>query len=60
LLVGDAEEIDDLDLKRRIWQGEWKIHWPAGPEESEFIMLKILPEWAKVWYRKGSFGFKIK
>ena len=60
LLAGNAEEIDDPDLKKRIWQDEWKIHWPGGPEDPEFIMLKLLPEWAKGWYKKEAFEFKLK
>jgi len=60
LLVGNAVEIDDLDLKKRIWQDEWKIHWPGGPEDPEFIILKLLPEWAKGWYKEGPFEFKLK
>ncbi len=60
LLVGNAEEINDLDLKKRIWQDEWKIHWPGGPEDPGLIMLKLLPEWAKGWHKEGSFEFKLK
>ena len=60
LLAGNAEEIDDPDLKKRIWQDEWKIHWPGGPEDPEFIILKLLPEWAKGWYKEGPFEFKLK
>ncbi len=60
LLVGNIEEIGDLDLKKRIWQDEWKIHWPGGPEDPEFIMLKLLPEWAKGWHKEGPFEFKLK
>ena len=60
LLAGNAEEIVDMDLKKRIWQDEWKIHWPGGPEDPEFIMLKLLPEWAKGWYKEGALEFKLK
>jgi len=60
LLTGNAEEIDDPDLKKRIWQDEWKIHWPGGPEDPEFIMLKLSPDWAKGWYKEGLFEFKLK
>ncbi len=60
LLVGNAEEIDDLDLKKRIWQDEWKMHWPGGPEDTEFIMLKLLPDSAKGWHKEGAFEFKLK
>ncbi|MHC4463511.1 MAG: pyridoxamine 5'-phosphate oxidase family protein [Planctomycetota bacterium] len=60
LLAGDVEEIDDPELKKQIWQDEWKIHWPGGPEDPEFILLKLLPEWAKGWYKEGAFEFKLK
>lgn len=60
LLAGDIEEIDDPDLKKRIWQDEWKMHWPGGSEDPEFIMLKLLPERAKGWYKEGPFEFKLK
>ncbi|MHC4156644.1 MAG: pyridoxamine 5'-phosphate oxidase family protein [Planctomycetota bacterium] len=59
LLVGNAEEIDDLDLKKRIWQDEWKMHWPGGPEDTEFIILKLLPDSAKGWYKEGPFEFTL-
>ncbi len=60
LLGGSAETIDDPDLKKRIWQDEWKRHWPGGPEDREFVMLKLLPQWAKGWYKGVAFGFKLK
>jgi general stress protein 26 len=60
LLIGNAEEIDDPDLKKRIWQDEWKMHWPGGPEDPEFIILKLLPDGAKGWYKEGAFELKLK
>ncbi len=60
LLTGHAREIDDPDLKKRIWQDEWKMHWPDGPEDTEFVILKLLPDSAKGLHKEGSFGFKLK
>ena len=60
LLTGNIDEIDDADLKKKIWQEEWKIHWPGGPEDPEFIMLKLLPDWAKGFYKEWPFEFKLK
>ncbi|MHC4123692.1 MAG: pyridoxamine 5'-phosphate oxidase family protein [Planctomycetota bacterium] len=60
LLLGDAEELDDMEFKKRIWQDDWKIHWPGGAEDPEFIVLKILPDLAKGWYKEGPFEFKLK
>ena len=60
LLTGTIEETADMELKKRIWQDEWKIHWPSGPEDPEFIMLKLLPDRAKGWYKEAPFEFKLK
>lgn len=59
LLVGDVEEIDDLDLKKKIWQDEWKMHWPGGAEDPEFILLQLSPTYAKGWYKDAPFEFEI-
>ena len=60
LLVGTIEEIDDLDLKQKIWQDEWKIHWPGGAEDPEFVLLKLLPDSAKGWYKEAPIEFSLK
>lgn len=60
LLLGKAEEIDDMDLKKRIWRDEWAIHWPGGAEDPEFIILRLLPERVKGWHKQGPFEFKLK
>ncbi|MHC4260333.1 MAG: pyridoxamine 5'-phosphate oxidase family protein [Planctomycetota bacterium] len=60
LLVGNVEEINDPDLKKKMWQDEWKIHWPGGAEDPEFVLLKLLPDFAKGWYKEAAFEFKLK
>ena len=60
LLIGNIEEVYDPDLKKKMWQDEWKMHWPGGPEDPEFILLKLLPDYAKGWYKEGAFEFKLK
>lgn len=59
LLVGEVEELDDLDLKKKIWQEEWKIHWPGGAEDPEFVLLQLTPTYAKGWYKDTPFEFKL-
>jgi general stress protein 26 len=58
LLVGYIEEVDDPDLKKKIWQDEWKMHWPGGPGDPEFVLIKLLPNYAKGWYKDTDFEFK--
>ena len=59
LLVGEIEEIDDPGLKKKMWLDEWKIHWPGGAEDPEFVLLKLLPDFAKGWYKEAAFEFKL-
>jgi general stress protein 26 len=59
LLVGEVEEIDGLDLKKKMWQDEWKIHWPGGAEDPEFVLLQLTPTYAKGWYKDTPFEFKL-
>ena len=59
MFVGKTEELDDKDLKKKIWQDEWKIHWPGGAEDPEFVLLKLLPDFAKGWYKESAFEFKL-
>jgi general stress protein 26 len=60
VLIGNAEELADPNLKKQIWQDEWKMHWPGGPDDPEFVLLSLLPVFAKGWYKEGPFEFKIK
>jgi general stress protein 26 len=59
MFTGDIEEVNDPDLKKRIWQDEWKMHWPGGVEDPEFVLLKLLPHFAKGWYKEAPYEFKI-
>jgi general stress protein 26 len=58
LICGKAEEVTDMEFKKQIWQDSWKIHWAGGAEDPEFIVMKLLPSYAKGWYKQGPFEFK--
>jgi general stress protein 26 len=54
-IIGEAEIIEDLEQKKRIWKlAPYDIsqHFPKGPESEEFCLLKINPkriEWWDSW-----------
>ena len=58
IIAGQIEEITDMEFKKQIWQDSWKIHWAGGAEDPEFIVMKLLPSYAKGWYKQGPFEFK--
>ena len=57
LLGGDIEEVDDPDLKKKLWQDGWEMHWPGGADDPEFTVLLMSPTFAKGWYKEGPFEF---
>ena len=60
LLVGCAEEVTDQEFKKQLWQDGWEMYWPGGPNSDEYVVLKLLPDFAKGWYKEGAFEFKLK
>jgi len=59
MVGGQAEEITDKKFKEQLWQDSWEIHWPGGADDPEFTVFKLLPAFARGWYKEGPFEFKI-
>jgi general stress protein 26 len=59
MLSGEVKEITDKQFKKKLWQKGWEMHWPGGADDPEFTVLKLLPAFAKGWYKEGPFEFKI-
>jgi general stress protein 26 len=43
-LVGTATLENDAALKRKYWRSYWTDMYPGGPENSEYILIKIAPQ----------------
>jgi len=59
MIGGTTEEITDMEFKKQLWQKGWEIHWSGGAEDPEFAVFKLLPAFARGWYKEGPFEFKI-
>ena len=60
MLGGEIEVVTDTELKKQIWQDGWEMYWPDGPDGPEYTVLRLLPVYAKGWYKEGPFEFKLK
>ncbi len=52
LLVGDLDDVEgipvaDEDLKNRIWQKDWTMFYPNGPEGAEYGIIRFAPKVAR-------------
>ena len=42
-IVGNAALDSDPELKRKYWRSYWTDMYPGGPDNSEYILIKIIP-----------------
>ena len=60
MLAGRTEEVADQNLKKQLWQDGWEVYWPDGVDSPEYTVLRLLPDFARGWYKEGAFEFKLK
>jgi len=42
-IVGTAALDSNVDLKRKYWRAYWTDMYPGGPENQEYILIKVIP-----------------
>jgi general stress protein 26 len=43
-LFGRAEIVDDAERRRTFWRETWRDDWPAGPQDEDYVLLKVVGE----------------
>lgn len=57
MLGGRMEVLTDPDLRRACWQEQWRVYYPAGPEDPEWVILRLAPETACGFRGTAMFAF---
>ncbi len=57
MLQGNAEFIDDIELKKKIWTEGWERYYPKGYSDPDFTILRLKPIYLKTWYKSGIHDF---
>ncbi|MFW9897592.1 MAG: pyridoxamine 5'-phosphate oxidase family protein [Candidatus Thorarchaeota archaeon] len=55
---GDAEIIDDIELKKQIWLDWWTRYYSQGLEDPDYTLIKLNPKKAKFYYRLNQVQFQ--
>jgi general stress protein 26 len=56
-LSGEMEILSDADLKTALWRDEWRIYWPAGAADPDYVVLRLKPIRASGWWGTSPFRF---
>jgi len=54
---GDAEIIDDIELKQKIWLDWWIRYYSEGLKDPDYTLLKLTPKTAKFYYKLNKVQF---
>ena len=58
-LTGTVQIVEDMRLKRKIWQ-DWLIrHFSGGPEDPDYCLVKFTANAATLWYGGEFASFSI-
>ena len=56
-LSGKVSLNQDRERIRRLWQEDWKIWFPEGPDQPGLVLIDVIPETATYWEpEKGRIG----
>ena len=55
-LNGTLQIVDDLDKKKQLWNKGVEAWFPKGPENDEYVLLKIDADSAEYWDTPGGGG----
>ena len=56
-LNGRAEVLDDADLKRALWSDDWRMYWPQGDGDPDYVVVRVKAEAVSGWW--GGKPFKL-
>jgi len=59
LLEGRAEVLEDPAVRRALWQPEWEKFWTGGPEDPEYVAIRLRPRRASGWWWDKTFAFEL-
>jgi len=60
MLSGVAEVLESPDLKRALWDDSWRMYWPDGPSDSDFVVVRLAAETATGWSGTETFHLDLR
>ena len=58
-LRGQMEILTDPGVKNALWQEEWRIYWPAGADDPDYVVLRLHPAHAAGWWGTAPFQLEM-
>lgn len=59
-LRGEMEILCGEALKRALWTEEWRVYWPEGQDDSDYVVLRLRPLSARGWRGTEPFAVELE
>jgi len=59
MLGGNAEIIDDKELKHEIWLDWWTRYYPKGVDDPDYILIRLKPTEGRFYYKLNQVNFEL-
>ena len=56
---GTLEFIEDMKIKRDLWEKDWIIYYPKGVSDPDFTLLKFKPNFLKLYMDLRTYSLQI-
>ncbi len=58
-LCGYAEVVEDPQIREAIFHHEWRVYYPGGATDAEYLVLRLVPVRVKGWNQQAAFDFPL-
>lgn len=59
-LAGRAELVEDPAEKERVWQPEWEMYYPGGVADPDNALLRLTPEFVRLYHQLDGCVFSVR
>jgi len=60
MFAGDLEIVDDSRIRRTLFTPGWEMYYPAGPDDPDYTVLRLLPKFVSGWLRSSRVAFRVQ
>ena len=51
MLGGDMDLVEDSATREAMWQPDWSLYYPGGPNDPDYAVLRLVPSEARLYYK---------
>ena len=59
MLCGRAEVLDEPALKTALWSNDWRIYWPDGAADPDYVVIRLRPDEVRGWWGSKPFALDL-